>query len=48
MLPAFEDALKGLEVGDKFDFSIAPADAYGEYVEDHVLDLPKNIFESWR
>ena len=35
MLPAFEDALKGLEVGDKFDFSIAPADAYGEYVEDH-------------
>ena len=45
MLPAFEDALKGLEVGDKFDFSIAPADAYGEYVEDHVLDLPKNIFE---
>ena len=31
MLPAFEDALKGLEVGDKFDFSIAPADAYGEW-----------------
>ena len=45
MLPAFEDALKGLEVGDKFNFSIAPADAYGEYVEEHVLDLPKNIFE---
>lgn len=45
MLPAFEEALKGLEVGDKFDFSIAPADAYGEYVEDHVLDLPKNLFE---
>ena len=45
MLPAFEDALKGLEVGDKFNFSITPADAYGEYVEEHVLDLPKNIFE---
>ena len=41
--PGFEDALKGLEVGDKFDFSIAPADAYGEYVEDHVLDLPKTF-----
>ena len=40
MLPAFEDALKGLEVGDKFNFSISPADAYGEYVEEHVLDLP--------
>ena len=45
MLPAFEQALEGLEVGDKFDFSLAPADAYGEYNQDHVLDLPKNIFE---
>ena len=45
MLPAFEDALKGLEVGDKFSFSIVPADAYGEYVDEHVLELPKNIFE---
>lgn len=45
MLPAFENALKGLEVGEKFDFTIAPAEAYGEYNEEHVLDLPKNIFE---
>ena len=28
MLPAFEDALKGLEVGDKFNFSITPADMW--------------------
>ncbi|MCD7931798.1 MAG: FKBP-type peptidyl-prolyl cis-trans isomerase [Tannerellaceae bacterium] len=45
MLPAFEDALKGLEVGGKFNFSIAPADAYGEYNEAHLMELPKNIFE---
>lgn len=45
MIPAFETALSGLEVGSKFDFTIAPADAYGEYDENHVLDLPKNIFE---
>ena len=45
MLPAFEEALKELEVGNSFDFSIAPADAYGEYKEENVLDLPKNIFE---
>lgn len=45
MLEAFEKALKGLEVGDKFDFSLSPEEAYGEYVEDHVLDLPKKIFE---
>lgn len=45
MLPAFEKALDGLEVGEEFNFSLAPADAYGEYDESHVLDLPKNIFE---
>ena len=45
MIPAFEAELSGLEVGSKFDFTIAPADAYGEYDENHVLDLPKNIFE---
>ncbi len=45
MLPAFEEALKGLEAGEKFDFSLAPADAYGEYNEESVLELPKNIFE---
>ncbi len=44
MLPAFEKALSGLAVGEKFNFSLAPADAYGEYVEEHVIDLPKNIF----
>lgn len=45
MLEAFENALKGLEKGGKFNFSIAPEDAYGEYNEEHVIDLPKNIFE---
>lgn len=45
MLPAFEKALAGLEVGGKFDFSLSPVDAYGEYDEEHVLDLPKHIFE---
>lgn len=45
MIQAFEDSLKGLEQGDKFDFSIPPENAYGKYVEEHVLDLPKSIFE---
>lgn len=44
MLPAFEKALMGLGVGDTFSFSISPEDAYGEYNEDHVLDLPKDLF----
>lgn len=45
MLEAFENALKGLEAGDTFNFSLAPEDAYGEYVDEHVLDLPRHIFE---
>lgn len=45
MLPAFEKALDGLEVGSTFNFTIAPADAYGEYQQDNVIELPKNIFE---
>ena len=45
MIPAFKEALMGLEEGEKFDFSITPENAYGEYNEEHVLDLPKSIFE---
>ncbi|OAV68604.1 FKBP-type peptidyl-prolyl cis-trans isomerase slyD [Bacteroidales bacterium Barb6XT] len=45
MLPAFEAALKGLEVGDAFDFSIEPEEAYGEYKDDYITEVPKNVFE---
>ena len=45
MLPAFENALMGLGVGDSFDFSLSSDDAYGEYSQENVLELPKNIFE---
>ena len=43
-LEAFEEQLKDLNPGEKFDFTIAASDAYGEYDEDHVIDLPKDIF----
>lgn len=43
-LEAFENQLKDLNAGDKFDFTIACTEAYGEYDEDHVIDLPKDIF----
>lgn len=43
-LETFEKQLENLNPGDKFDFTIASADAYGEYDEEHVLDLPKDIF----
>ena len=44
MLPKFEENLEGLGEGDKFEFMIPVADAYGEYEEENVIELPKNIF----
>ncbi|KAA6351130.1 FKBP-type peptidyl-prolyl cis-trans isomerase SlyD [termite gut metagenome] len=44
-LDIFENQIKGLNKGDKFEFTIPCADAYGEYDDEHVISLPKNIFE---
>ncbi len=44
-LDAFEMQLKDLNKGDKFEFTIPVNEAYGEFNEEYVLDLPKNIFE---
>lgn len=44
-LEAFENQVKDLKKGDKFDFTIKAEEAYGEYDDEHVIDLPKNIFE---
>jgi FKBP-type peptidyl-prolyl cis-trans isomerase SlyD len=45
MLPAFEDELAGLKVGDKFNFTIYPPEAYGEYNSEYLMELPRNVFE---
>lgn len=45
MLEAFEKNVDGLAEGDSFDFILSPDQAYGEYDDDHLVDLPKNIFE---
>ena len=44
MLPAFEEHMAGLTVGESFDFRIACQDAYGEYDTDGVLQLEKKMF----
>ncbi len=44
MLPAFEAALVGKEQGEEFDFVLAAKDAYGEYVEEGLMELPKKMF----
>lgn len=44
MLDKFEDNLKGLSVGDKFNFTINSEDAYGDYEDERIIDLDKSIF----
>lgn len=44
VLADFEQQLSKLSKGDKFDFQLTPAQAYGEHVAEHVLDLDKAIF----
>ena len=45
MLEAFEKNIEGLNVGDKFSFVLTPEEAYGEYFEERVAELPKTVFE---
>ncbi len=44
LLPKFEENIKGLGKGDKFKFTLTPAEGYGESVADAIVDLPKDIF----
>ena len=45
MLEAFEEQIDGLSEGDKFSFSLNPEQAYGDYDESKIIELPINIFE---
>ncbi|MBQ7632110.1 MAG: FKBP-type peptidyl-prolyl cis-trans isomerase [Paludibacteraceae bacterium] len=44
MLPAFEAAMEGKEEGETFDFVLKAADAYGEYLQEGLMELPKKMF----
>lgn len=44
-LESFENQIANLKKGDKFDFTIPSEEAYGEFDDEHVVDLPKHIFE---
>lgn len=44
MLPMFEQHISGLKVGDSFDFSLNPEDAYGIVDDSAIVDLSKEIF----
>lgn len=44
MLEAFKAGIAGLKAGDKFDFTLAPAEAFGEQDPNLVMDLPRDTF----
>ena len=45
MLEGFESNLAGLGIGDSFDFTLSAEDAYGEFIDENVVELPRSIFE---
>ena len=43
-LEAFEEQIAGLEKGAEFDFELTKEEAYGDYEDERVLELDKQIF----
>jgi FKBP-type peptidyl-prolyl cis-trans isomerase SlyD len=41
----FENQLNGKNAGDDFSFSLTPEQAYGDYDEQAVVEIPKQVFE---
>ncbi len=44
VLPAFERQFEGRSAGDKFDFELSPAEAYGEVRDELILNIPRSKF----
>lgn len=45
IVPGLENALAGKKAGDKFSVTLQPADAYGDYDEEDVEDVPLEEFD---
>lgn len=44
VIAGFDDGVRGMEVGETKDITIAPENAYGEYHEELVRVVPKSAF----
>ncbi|MCP4983508.1 MAG: peptidylprolyl isomerase [Gammaproteobacteria bacterium] len=45
IIPGLEQALDGKSVGDEFEVTIEAADAYGDYSEDRIQQVPIEAFQ---
>lgn len=43
-LDAFENKIVPLEPGAKFEFIVPKDEAYGDYLDEHVIELDRNLF----
>lgn len=46
LLPHFENNLLSLGKNDIFNFVLKPEDAYGERIEDMIINVPLSVFET--
>ena len=46
IIPGLEAALTGKKVGEDINVKIAPEDAYGLRTEEHMQEVPKEMFEA--
>lgn len=45
VIPGFEEAIEGLEKGEKTEITLKPDDAYGERRDDLILEVPPTAFK---
>lgn len=46
MLPAISEAVRGKQVGDKFDFIVTPETGFGHRRDDLIKELPRDMFQT--
>ncbi len=46
LLPKFEEAILGMSSGGNTEFSIGYEDGYGDYDEELIVAIPKNVFSA--
>jgi FKBP-type peptidyl-prolyl cis-trans isomerase 2 len=44
LIKGFDDSVVGKEVGEEFTIKLQPSEAYGEYQENLIRKMPKNLF----
>jgi peptidylprolyl isomerase len=47
LIPGFEEAVVGMEPGDSKTTELPVEKAFGPYLEERVIEVPKNKFARW-